>query len=161
MGRSEWAAAQTQSFISGSVNQRFSDFKAPAGLDETVGLWNNIIASEPEIPLALRRILASLPASVEINVAGETGQILTSTEPTRIGAPLPPLEKFSAWRALPWYRRLVDLFERRPDYQVTVPLGISGQANPIFTVRWSLQACCSGSAHARVKNPSRSFPAEL
>jgi signal transduction histidine kinase len=135
MARSEWAAEQTQAFISGKVNQRFSEFKPPAGFQETVTLWNNIISSETEVPSALSRILASSPAIVEINVAGESGKILASTEPSRVDGPLPVLPKFSAWRALPWHRRLLDLFSVRPDYQVTKPLGVPGQANPIFTVQ--------------------------
>ena len=32
-------------------------------------------------------------------------------------------------------RRLVDLFTRRPEYQVTIPLGISGERQPLFRIQ--------------------------
>jgi signal transduction histidine kinase len=79
--------------------------------------------------------MALSPSIVEINVAGESGEILASSNPSRAGMPLAPLSNFSEWKSAPFYRRVADLVVRRPDYQVAVPLGIAGQSQPVFTIQ--------------------------
>jgi signal transduction histidine kinase len=48
---------------------------------------------------------------------------------------LAKLESLSAWGKRPLNRRLLDLMTRRPDYEVTVPIGSIGQSEPLFTVQ--------------------------
>jgi signal transduction histidine kinase len=61
--------------------------------------------------------------------------ILVSSNPSREQTPINRLEELSAWTAKPWYRRAMDLVKRRPDWEVTVPIGISGQDQPIYTIQ--------------------------
>jgi signal transduction histidine kinase len=79
--------------------------------------------------------MALSPSIVEINVAGQSGEILASSNPSRAGMPLVPLSNFSEWGARPFYRRVPDLMARRADYQVAVPLGIAGQSEPVFIIQ--------------------------
>ena len=79
--------------------------------------------------------MAFSPALVEINVTDAKGTVLTSSNPSRDGSTAAPLQKLADWEALPIYRRLLDLMARGRDYQVEVPLGIAGQAKPLFLIQ--------------------------
>ena len=131
--RSELVSQQVQSFVTDHINEHSAEYAPPRTLEETVALWNQILSSDPDISVTLNMLALVSQAIVEINVAGGSGQILASSNPSRVGGALDRLAAFSAWHALPLYRRMLDLFERRQDYQVTVPLGVNGQA--LFTVQ--------------------------
>jgi signal transduction histidine kinase len=120
-------------FVIDHINQHTKEYEAPADFEGMVHLWNEIVTSDPDIAVMLNKMLALSAGIVEINVAGQTGQILASSNPDRNGRPLNKLEMFSSWQGRPIYRRMMDLFVRRPDYQVTVPLGVPDQQ--IFTVQ--------------------------
>ena len=81
----------------------------------------------------LFRTMALSAALLEINVGGQDGVILASSNPSRVGQEQARLENFADWRNRSLYRRLTDLIVRRPDYQVVVPLGVEQQ--PIFTIQ--------------------------
>jgi len=121
--RATLAGQQVKSFVDGFINENSGRYETPSNRQELIELWNHIITSEPQVSTRLLEIMAPSPAIVEINVAGGTGEILASSNPLRIGEPLPRKEMFSAWRDGAPIRRWVDLLVRRPDFQVTVPLG--------------------------------------
>lgn len=131
--RSDLVSQQVQSFVTDRINQRSANYAPPASLDETVALWNEILSSDQDISVTLKMLALVSQEIVEINVAGSSGQVLASSNDSRVGGALDRLTVFSTWRALPLYRRMLDLFRRRQDYQVTVPLGVNGQA--LFTVQ--------------------------
>ena len=131
--RSSNTGQLVQIFVIDHINQHTKEYETPVDFDGLVELWNEIVTSDPDIAVTLQKTLALSPGIVEINVAGKSGQILASSAPDRIGMPLNRLEMFSSWKDRPMYRRMFDLFVRRPDYQVTVPLGVGGQQ--IFTVQ--------------------------
>ncbi len=136
--RSRLASQQVRAFVVDHINQHADEFEAATTIDETKALWNEIVTSDRDIAVMLEKMMALSPAIVEINVAGQTGQILASSNPSRLGGTLRELEPFSVWRELPLYRRVADLIVRRPDYAVTVPLGIAGvtgNPEPIFTIQ--------------------------
>ncbi|MGH9558070.1 MAG: sensor histidine kinase, partial [Bryobacteraceae bacterium] len=131
--RSDLASHQVESFLSDQIYKHSVEYAPPATAEERVALWNQIVTSDQDIPPMLEKLLGLSPAMVEINVAGQTGQILASSNPSRIGAPLGNLGQLAAWRNGPLYRRLTDLVAGRPDYQVTVPVGVGDQQ--IFTIQ--------------------------
>lgn len=133
LDRSRLASQQVSAFIVDQINQHAREYDTTATLDETKALWNNIVSSDRDIPAMLEKMLGLSPLIVEINVAGQTGQILASSDPSRVGATLAKLETFERWRKRPFYERFLDVMTRPPDYQVTVPLG--SQAQPVFTVQ--------------------------
>jgi signal transduction histidine kinase len=67
-------------------------------------------------------------------VAGQDGNILASSNPSRVGQPVKQLQNFATWRNRSLNRRLTDVIVRKPDYQVVVPLGIAGD-HTIFTTQ--------------------------
>jgi signal transduction histidine kinase len=131
--RSELAKDQVQSFVTAQIRQHADEYAAPASMDEMKALWNQIVTSDEDISMMLVKTMAQTTGIVEINVAGQTGQVLASSNPTRVGGVLTSLQTFRNWKNKPLYRRVVDLIVRRPDYQVTVPLGIGDI--PIFTIQ--------------------------
>ena len=133
--RSELAGQQVNAFVIDHINQHSAEYPAPSNLEETKALWRQIVQDDPDISSMLERTMALSPALVEINVAWEEKEILASSNPLRFGKPLLQNERFSQWRTLAFYRRLSDLLVRRPDYQVTLPMGIAGQNEAVFTIQ--------------------------
>ena len=147
--RSELASQQVNAFISDRINRDRLTSSAPAKaptpknappptIEDTKILWRAIVAEDPDISTMLVRTMALSPALVEINVAGQDGVILASSNPSRVGQPLKPLANFADWRSRPLRRRLPELIVRNPDYQVVAPLGFAEEAGgqqPIFTTQ--------------------------
>jgi signal transduction histidine kinase len=131
--RSQVASQQVQSFVTDHIKEHSGEYQPPATFDETVGLWNQIVTTDPDIADMLVKTMALTPGIVEINVAGQGGEILASSNPSRVGQQMANLKQFTAWGDLPMYRRVRDLFLRRTDYQVAAPLGVGDKV--IFTIQ--------------------------
>lgn len=131
--RSNLAKEQVQSFVTNQITQRAEDYATPTSIEETKALWNQIVTSDEDISRMLVKTMAQTAGLLEINVAGQTGQILASSNPTRVGGMLTNMQMFQVWKEKALQRRLMDLFVRRLNYQVTVPLGIGD--TPIFTIQ--------------------------
>jgi signal transduction histidine kinase len=130
--RSDQVSQQVKSYVIEKVNEVSSEYAPPAELDELVALWNQIVTSNKDIAQMLNMMAAS-QGVVEINVAGRNGQILASSVDSRVGQIMNRLPTLQTWKSLPLNRRLLDLFGRKPDYQVTVPLGLDGKE--LYTVQ--------------------------
>jgi signal transduction histidine kinase len=134
--QSELASQQVSSFLSDHVNQHYKDRATPATMEETHEVWRDIVATDQDIADMLEKMMALSHSLVEINVAGEDHKVLVSSNPQRNGTPLVKLESLSDWGKRPLNRRLLDMMTtRRPDYEVTVPIGSVGQNEPLFTVQ--------------------------
>lgn len=131
--RSELASQQVNAFIIDRINSNATTLPIPDSA-RAEAVWTATVASDKDIAAMLERTMALSPALVEINVTDGVGMVLTSSNPSRNGATAPGLEKLAYWEALPFYRRL-DLMTRARDYQVEVPLGIAGQAKPLFMIQ--------------------------
>lgn len=133
LDRAELASQQVNAYINDRINRFSAVEPAPTDLTQTETQWRDIVANDPDIANMLFRTMALSAALLEINIAGQDGSILASSNPSRIGQPLAHLENFADWRGRSLYRRLVDLMVRKPDYQVVVPLGVGQQS--IFTIQ--------------------------
>ena len=131
--RSEIASQQIQSFVTDHIRQHWEEYDPPSDFAGTVALWNQIVTSDPDIAGTLVKTMALTPGILEINVAGQGGKILASSNPGRVGRPIDSLKLFTAWGDLPMYRRIRDLFLRRTDYQITAPIGVG--ENIIFNIQ--------------------------
>jgi signal transduction histidine kinase len=133
LDRAELASQQVNAYINDRINRVSSVEPAPTNLAETEMQWRDIVANDPDISAMLFRTMALSAALLEINVSGQDGAVLASSNPSRIGQPLANLENFADWRSRSLYRRLADLTVRKPDYQVVVPLGVGQES--IFTIQ--------------------------
>jgi signal transduction histidine kinase len=144
LDRAQLASQQVNAYLNDRINRNSPDSQstdkqtrdkqqAPASFDETKELWRAIVASDPEVAAMLFRTMALSAALAEIDVAGQDGVVLASSNPSRVGQAQARLENFADWRNRSLYRRLTDLIVRRPDYQVVVTLGVEQQ--PIFSIQ--------------------------
>ncbi len=131
--RSVIASQQVQSFVTDHIRQHWEEYDPPSDFAGTVALWNQIVTSDPDIANMLEKTMALTNGIVEINVAGQGGKILASSNPERVGLPIDRLKSFTAWGDLPMYRRIRDLFLRRTDYQIVAPIGVGD--NIIFNIQ--------------------------
>ncbi len=133
--RGELSSQQVNAFLIDHIRQHSGEYPPPTTLEETKTMWRTIAAADRDVSALLERTMALSPALVEINIAAEDGGIVASSNPTRVGEPLPQLGDFVRWQALPFYRRWRELLSQGRDYQVVVPLGIAGQVQPVFTIQ--------------------------
>ncbi len=123
LDRANLAGQQVKSFVDNFVNQSSAQYETPNNREELIELWDRLIATDPQISARLLEIMAPSPAILEINVANQSGAVIASSNPSRVSMPLPKLESFNVWRDRPLVPRLRDLFIKKPDYQIAVPLG--------------------------------------
>jgi signal transduction histidine kinase len=143
LDRANLAGQQAKSFIDNFINQNSSKFEAPVDPQGVIAVWNNLITSDPEVSSRLLEIMAPSPAILEINVAGQTREVLASSNPSRLSGPLPELPMFTGWRDSGLKRRMVELFVHRPDYQVQVPLGQIATADTVPHTIFTIQVVTS------------------
>jgi signal transduction histidine kinase len=130
------ASQQVNAFIIDRINSNSNSTTLPIPDSERAeAVWTATVASDKDIAAMLERTMALSPALVEINVTDAMGMVLTSSNPSRNGTTAAGLEKLADWESLPFYRRLLDLMTGARDYQVEVPLGIAGQAKPLFMIQ--------------------------
>jgi len=135
--RSTLAADQVKAFVTDHITQHAEKFQAPADLNGVKALWSEIVSTDPDIPAMLVKMLKLSPAIEDINIAGPSGNIIASSNPPETGKPLAILPEFAEWSAGSFYTRLLDLMLRRTraDYQFLIPLGVKGEAQPIFQIQ--------------------------
>jgi signal transduction histidine kinase len=132
--RSDAVSQQVKVFVTERLQHPPEEYETPASLEETKALWNEIV-SNSDISGMLEKMMALSAAIVEINIATTNGQILNSSNPTRIGQKLPRCVPFEQWQKLSVYRRLLDVLAHGPDYDVTIPLGSGGRRDLVFTIQ--------------------------
>jgi signal transduction histidine kinase len=123
--------------VHSSIIRRLSDNgPSPFTLRETKGFWNDEIAQDPDLSALLERTMAQSRSIVEINVAGEEGNIVASSNPQRVGSPVAPKQDLHALRNSNPFTRMRAMLTSADDYDMPgVPLGVSGQAKPLFTIQ--------------------------
>lgn len=134
IARSRLTAQQVSALLLDHVDRYSENYPTPLGLEETKQLWNSIVSDDAQFHQLLLQMLAATTSLLEINVAGENGMILASSNPQAVHAAMQRRENFETWGQIPWYRRTLDLLTRqRPDWEITVGLGVGDQR--IFTIQ--------------------------
>jgi signal transduction histidine kinase/polyhydroxyalkanoate synthesis regulator phasin len=134
--RSKLAADQAKAFVTDHIAQHSADYEAPPDLDATKQLWTKIVLGDSDIPTMLVKTLTLSPAIKDINVAGPDGRIIASSNPPVLGKALVTLPSFQEWSAASFYKRLLDLMQRRgADYQLVIPLGVRDEPQPVFQIQ--------------------------
>jgi signal transduction histidine kinase len=107
----------------------------PRSVEETKALWNQIVSDDMQLRMLLVKMMASSSSLLEINVAGENGIILASSNDSMLRTPMQRHQSFEKWGQTPWYQRTLDLLQRRPDWEVTVGLGTGEPDKSVFTIQ--------------------------
>ena len=78
--------------------ERYSEsYPTPQSVEETKALWNEIVADDVQLHQLLVKMMASSGSLLDINVAGETGIILASSNPPAVRTPMQRRENFETW----------------------------------------------------------------
>lgn len=131
LGSSEMAGRQIQSVIM----RRLAPVPAGAGVLETKQIWNQRITDDKDLAALLEQSMAQSRSIVEIDVAGEPGIILASSNPRRPGTPMARREDLRALRTASPIRRILAILSESDDYETRVPLGIEGQKTPVLEIQ--------------------------
>jgi signal transduction histidine kinase len=133
--RSNLTGEQVSALLRDHIERYSENYPTPQNLEEIKALWNDIVSDDSSFHRLILQMMASSRSLLEINVAGETGMILASSNPEAIRTPLQRRENFETWGNTPWYRRTQDLITRHPDWEITLPLGVGEQDKPVFTIQ--------------------------
>jgi signal transduction histidine kinase len=112
-----------------------NNYPNPQSLEETKALWNQIVSDDVQLHQLLVQMMASSSSLLDINVAGETGIILASSNDRAVGTPMQRRENFETWGNTGWFHRTRQLLARRPDWEISVNLGVGDPNKPIFTIQ--------------------------
>jgi len=128
------SAQQVQSYLSTRIRETMADQPPVDPLVEPdyKQLWAELINKDEALHSFMVSTLSNSNTIIEILIAdSSTGRIITSTVPARAGAIAEPLPDFADWSRLSHWRKLSEIFKERRDYQVSLPLGITGRP-PFF-----------------------------
>jgi len=133
--RSSLTGQQVSALLRDHIERYSEDYPTPQSLEEVKALWNDIVSDDEQFHRLLLQMMASSRSLRDINVTGENGIILASSDPAAVRTPIKRLQNFGTWGQTRWYRRTLDLVTRRPDWEITVGLGVGDQDKPIFTIQ--------------------------
>ena len=134
--RSDSAGREMQSFLMKRIEERMAARQpAPATVAEAKQIWNEIIRDDTELALVIQQSMVQSRSIVEIEVAGESGLILASSNPARVATPMAAKQELRVLRRAAPLDRLVDILGSRTDYETRVKLGIAGQESPVFQIQ--------------------------
>ena len=129
-------AMQVESFILQIVDEQTARRDPPpTTLDEVKRVWIEIVEQDDGLAVLLQKLTGNSPAMVEVLVSGAGDRVLAASIPSRKGQKVrsrPSLEDFNRQ---PWWSKVEDVLTASRDYEVTKPLGIPGEEEPIFAVR--------------------------
>ncbi len=133
--RSSLTGQQISAVLRDHIERYSENDPAPQSLEEVKTLWNQIVSGDEQLHQLLLQMMASSRSILEINVAGESGMVLASSNPGVVGTPIQRRQNFETWGKTRWYRRTADLLTRRPDWETTLGLGVEEQDKPVFTIQ--------------------------
>lgn len=138
--RARMTAQQVQTMFTRRLDQQIATAPPAKTFDETKEQWAGIVERDEEIPRILSDTLASSRTIIEIQIVGESGKILASSDPRSAGKDAQPLPSLVEWaKQSPW-TQLIEVFSGRGNYAYVLPLGVEQQAAPIFRIRVVLSA---------------------
>jgi hypothetical protein len=117
------------------LNEQTAGLTPAQTLDELKARWTGIVANDQELSRQLNLTLASSRIILEIQIVGENGEILASSDPDHAGKDAQPLASVAEWAGRSPWTQLVDVFRGRANYASVIPLGVEQQAAPIFRIR--------------------------
>jgi PAS domain S-box-containing protein len=135
LDRATFIAQQVQSTLLQRLGQQMAAYPPTGSLEETKAVWTAIVIQDEELAASLRNSLASSRTVIEIQVVGESGVVLSSSDPASVGEKAEQLPHFADWQARSHWRQLIGAFGDRSNYVVSIPLGVAEQATPVFRVR--------------------------
>ncbi len=129
-------AMQVESFILQIVDEQTARRDPPpATLDEVKAVWAEIVEQDAGLAVLLQKLTGNSPTMVEVLVSGAGDRVLSASIPSRKGQKVRSRPSLDEFNRQPWWRKLEVVLTASRDYEVTKPLGIPGEQDPVFAVR--------------------------
>jgi len=130
---SEMAGRQVQNY----VLRRIADSTLTAHDTEEAAkaAWTQAVAEDEDMGPMLEQLMAQSRSFVEVNVAGEDGTILASSNPRQRGAHMVKKPELRTLREASPAASLSSILGGHGDYETRLPLGIAGQKTAVFTTQ--------------------------
>jgi PAS domain S-box-containing protein len=131
----------TAQFVKTLVLERIDELTVrsnPASVEEASRLWIEFVKTDPQITKTLESTLAPSRTVVEISIAGESGVVLASSDPRRVGKPMTLHPTVAKLQTLSPLDRFLETIESQRDYETRIPLGPTsqqGNKTPLFTIQ--------------------------
>jgi signal transduction histidine kinase len=115
------------------IQRRVSETPPKPSLEETKRLWREQVASDTDLAALLEQTMAQSRSIVEINVAGEDGMIVASSNPRQIGTRMAGKQELRAVQDTDPLRRMKEILTVHGDLETNIQMGIGGK--PLFTIQ--------------------------
>ncbi len=133
---SEMAGNQVQSTILRRLSEGPQTPAQPSSLEETKQSYRNAVAQDADLAALLEQTMAQSRSIVEINVAGEDGKILASSNPRQLGKQMIAKQDLRVLKEASPVGRMKAILTSHDDYETRLQdLRIPGQKTPMFTVQ--------------------------
>jgi signal transduction histidine kinase len=113
---------------------RLKEREAAAARAGSVRPLQELLASDTGFAPLLQAAMARTQSLVEIAVTGRSRAVVASSNPLRPRAAMPEYRQFRELRDRPPWQRVVRVLDAGESYELTVPLGVAGDAAPVFTI---------------------------
>lgn len=133
LGIAEIAGQQVKNLLLLRLQERTPP-DGPSGV-ERKRAWVNIVKNDGNFALLLETTMAQSRSMIEISIAEENGNVIASSNPMRPGTPMvrrPSLRTLVSTSPL---QRIIRVLTRGQDFELTIPLGVEGEAKPLFTIQ--------------------------
>jgi signal transduction histidine kinase len=128
----------TAQVIKKYVQERTGDIPLPSptpDVKEIQRIWTQALEQDHDLAEMMATALAQTRSIVEIAVSNESGRIIASTNPNRVGAQIVPRLTLKSLQDLGPIDRFLAITGGRIDYESRVGLGLPGQTRPMFTIQ--------------------------
>jgi len=132
---SKMAGNQVLSFILRRLSENSAVPPGRLSLDDTKQFWSGELARDADIEALLEQTMALSSSIVEINVAGEDGVIVASSNPGQRRGRMVKKRDLSALQDAGPLARMKAILTSHDDYETRVDVGIERQRTPVFTIQ--------------------------
>lgn len=97
--------------------------------------WVEMAAKDEALAKMLEQTMASTRTAVEVDIRGQDGRVLSSSNPRSIGQMGRTAVAMDEWLKLGRGAQIWRVFTKKEEYETTIPLGLPGSEKPTFLVR--------------------------
>jgi len=128
-------ASQTQTLLVQRVDEYTRQGQPGATIAETELVWIEMASKDEALARMLEQTMASTRTAVEIDVRGQDGRVLSSSNPLSMGKPARKALAMRDWVEMGRLRQIWRIFTKKEEYETIIPLGLPGSSKPTFEVR--------------------------
>jgi signal transduction histidine kinase len=133
LGIADIAGQQVKNLLLLRLQER-TPRNGPGGV-EPKQAWVKIMKNDSNLALLLETTMAQSRSMIEISIAGENGNVIASSNPMRPGTQMVRRPSLRVLVSTSPLRRIIRLLTHGQDFELTIPLGVEGEAKPLFTIQ--------------------------